>query len=1143
MPATSRGTTESGKTGSQTTLSHFFQPKRSTSTSVSNPTIPQKRMRSSSPAIDLTVESDEDGEAVIEHPPKRAKHVATRPTARSAEEPTELNRADKTVESPMKKKFKYIVDDGSSPLPIRDKGSKDETLRRKFKETLKQVLQTDSGFSSQLDDMSEKNDEDFDIAEEKDDDEDDEDQAVSKLHERFSSGVSLKGTTKAKSTGTSKGKKKQEIGPSGQAYTPLELQVKKLKEENEGTLLLFEVGYKYRFFGEDARIASKALGIACFMNRNFLTASIPVHRKMIHTKKLLSLGHRVGIVGQTETAALKKVGENKSGPFTRQVTELYTATTFVDEMESLDNDEMSYRSTAALMCLSEGMMGGMGSDERVNIGLVSVSPATGEVVYDEFLDTGMRTELETRLAHIKPCELLLPGKKLSPHTEKMLRHYSDSGGVRIERVQDELDYTEAFEVLQDFYQSSDGDPEFASSTIKENRPFADIVDFPKQVVVALAHAIRHLVAYGLSNAFRKIAFFAKFLTRSHMLLNANTLENLEIFQNQTDYTRKGSLLSVLDHTMTKFGSRQLRQWIGKPLVNRQVLDERLQAVEEIIAEGSAALVKLRTLLKGLPDLVKGLCRIQYGKARSKNILLNLSDRTQSNPKELVTVLSALSRISTEFEPMDKPEDAGLKSPLLNDIVFALPRLRAIVSRFLADIDIKKAREGEITKLWKDPGKYPEIEDAQQAIVSVDLQMQEHLKEVRKAIRRPGLNWVSVAGVDYLVEVPNSEKGKVPEDWNRVQGTKKVTRFHTPDARRSIALRDQHRETLQTVSMQAFHKFQQEINGEYGFLRDAINKLGIADALISIAQASTSPGYSKPIIVEDDELEINNGRHPMIEVLSASPFVPNSVKLGGSHSLAIVLTGPNMGGKSSFTRSVMYILSTKRLVVTKDRLVALLVIMSQIGCYVPATEAKIPLHDAVLTRMGASDEISRGKSTFMVELSETSEILQAATEKSLVILDELGRGTATWDGVAIASSVLNYIVTKVKCKTLFITHYPRIGVELSQQYPEQVSSAHMAYMEEEDSDGRREIHFLYTLKDGIAERSFGVECGRLAGLPQKVLDKAAVAARTLEERERRLQIRSLLKEVKRTTSSQRELGLDTLIQKCGAAASNSISHIQ
>lgn len=1062
--------------GPKNTISHYFSA--SPAKVVEPPTTTEtlgKRKRESQ-VVDLTLESDDDeGQPATKR--QNASNQFTRPAGAIPSRP-------KDSESPLKKRFRYIAPDeeDSSPPPVQDlqTRARNEARRKQLKETLKQIQRSSSAGAE------DEFDEDQQTQTTGSEQDEENGGLTSQLRKKFSSNLALSRQESKKSTG--KGKRKgEEIGPSGQPYTPLELQVKQLKEENPGTLLLFEVGYKYRFFGEDARIASKALGIACFMDRNFLTGSIPVYRKMIHTKKLLSLGHRVGIVGQTETAALKKAGDNRSGPFRRQVTELYTATTFVDEMESLDENDL-FNTGAALLCLAESLMGGMGPDDRVGFGLVSVIPSTGEVVYDQFSDVAMRTELETRLAHIKPCELLLPATGLSSHTEKMLKHYAGSGSARIERIEDALHYTDAFEYLREFYQDVEATQttEALSATFQENQPFNDVLDLPKPVVVALAHAVRHLRAYGLSNAFRKTTFFCPFMTRSHMLLNANTLTNLEIFQNQTDYSRKGSLIWRVDHTKTKFGSRLLRQWISKPLVNKRLLEERFQAVEDILNTQSAALVKLRTVLKGLPDLTKGLSRIQYGK---------------STPKEVATVLTALQRVANEFDLIDKPQDAGLKSPLLNDILFTLPRLREPVQQFLNDINVTKAHEGELTDLWRDSEKYPEVDDAKMLILSIELHMQDHLKEVRKILKRPTLNWVSVSGVDFLVEVPNSEKSKVPENWNRVQGTKKVTRFHTPEARQRISEREQLKETLQAVSVKAFEKFQAEINAEYGLLRDAVNKLAVADALASLALVATEDGYTKPQIVEDDELEIVKGRHPLIEAISSAPFVPNDIALGRRTNLAMVITGPNMGGKSSCTR-----------------LTALLVIMAQSGCWVPAEHARIPLHDAVLTRMGASDEIQRGRSTFMVEMSETAEIIQSATERSLVILDELGRGTATWDGVAIATAVLDHMVSVIRCKTLFITHYPQIGVELSQKYPGLVANAHMGYLEEELADGRREIHFLYRLQDGVADKSFGVECGRLAGLPEVVLAQASRKSAEWEERERSLHLRSTLKDIARVSTS-------------------------
>lgn len=1053
----------------QPTISHFFSQANAT------PSASNKRTRS---PVDLTLDSDDE-----EPPSKRVKlpeshdrqNIMTRQTTTTPKH-----------DSPMKKKYKYISLEESPPKAPTledERAKKVQEARRKF---LKQTLRQTNGVGRSSPVRSE---EPGDSSAQSDQEADSEanDDITEKLHERFASKVAV--STKRNSGETStKGKKqkKEQVGPSGKPYTPLELQVKQLKEENPGTLLLFEVGYKYRFFGEDARAASKALGIACWLDRNFLTGSIPVHRKLVHTKKLLSLGHRVGVVGQTETAALKKVGDNKSGPFARQVTELYTAATFVDEME--DIDAISGGSLgAALLSLSEQLMGGMGADERVKFGLISVSPTTGEVIYDEFTDTAMRPELETRLAHIRPFELLLPGSKLSKHSERMLAHYATKGSVRIERVDDELDYTAAFEFLRKFYEDDEEIVAASSSTFKKHQPFADIIGFPKGIVIALAHAVRHLLSYGLSGAFKRTSFFANFLTRSHMLLNANTLENLEIFQNQTDETQKGSLIWILDRTLTRFGSRQLRSWVSRPLVNERILQERFDAVDEILQSPSADIIKLRTLLKGLPDLAKGLCRIQYGK---------------SNPKEVATVLTALSRIANTFEPRAKPSDAGFKSELLNDIVFTMPHIREAVKGFLEDMDLKKAREGEITELWASPEKYPEVEDIRFSIHSVDINMNDHLKEVRKVLRRPGLNWASVSGVDFLIEVPNADKAKVPANWNRVQGTKKVTRFHTPEARKAISEREQYKETLVAVATKAFQKFQAEISSHYNVLRDVVNKLGIADALISLALVATRPGYVRPQIIAGSQLNIVQGRHPMVEDISSSPFVPNNIRLGGDGQRAIVITGPNMGGKSSLVK-----------------MTALLVIMAQIGCYVPAESAEVSIHDAVLTRMGASDEIMRGKSTFMVELSETAEIVRSATEKSLVILDELGRGTATYDGVAIASSVLEHAVLQMKCKTLFTTHYPQIGVELSQQFPALVANAHMAYMEEELIDGRHEIHFLYKLKQGVAVKSFGVECGRLAGLPEVVLSLAAQKSKEHEEAEHSNRLARILKELARSVKSE------------------------
>ncbi|KAG8968832.1 Mismatch repair protein msh3 [Tulasnella sp. 425] len=881
------------------------------------------------------------------------------------------------------------------------------------------------------------------------------------------SSTSVKGPAKKPPT-TAKGKtrKVKEVGPEGQEYTPLELQVKACKEAHPECLLLFEVGYKYRFFGTDAQIASKELGIACWMDRNFMTASIPVHRKTVHVKKLIAQGHKVGIIGQTETAALKKVGDNKGGPFERQLTELYTATTYVDELDSADDE--SRASPPTLTCLVESLLGGMGADQRVLIGMVSVIPSTGEVTYDEWEDGHMRTELETRITHIRPAELLIPGpKRLSKSTAKMLEYFTGNKrfnagrNIRVERFSEQMSYTDAFGFVKNFYTSGE-------RSSQRGDVMATIVDFPKQVIIALAHAIQYLTNFKVADAFLEATFFSTFASRTHMLLNGTTLTNLEIYRNSTDFTEKGSLLWILDHTKTRFGSRMLKSWIGRPLVDKSILQERIDAVEEILDEPPSAYDKLASLLKGLPDLARGLARITYGKC---------------TPKELATLLTAYQRIGNAFEPLEDPSHAGFKSALWNDIVSSLPRLRKPVSQLLEVINLSKARsDDKKSELWVDDEQFEELANCKFALLLIESDLKEELKSSASELinaelaltldQRPTLNWTTVAGNEYLIEVRHAEANKVPANWLRVSSTKAYMRFHTPEVKRKLEEREQQRERLVKESEAAWQSFLSLCNQYYAVFRDVTSKLATADCLQSLAVVAVQPGYRKPNIIDDDKLEIVDGRHPMAEAVRSDPFVPNSVTIGGGETRTKIITGPNMNGKS-----------------TCCRMIALITIMAQVGSYVPATRASLSLHDCILTRMGAADDLARGHSTFMVELQETSDIMRQATSRSLIILDELGRGTSTHDGQAIASAVLEYLQTIKRPKILFITHYPLLAAEFAEEF-EDVANLHMAHgLGAKRPDGTTAVNFLYRLAPGMASGSYGIECGRVAGLPPSVLAAA------------------------------------------------------
>ncbi|EJD46059.1 hypothetical protein AURDEDRAFT_87246 [Auricularia subglabra TFB-10046 SS5] len=884
-----------------------------------------------------------------------------------------------------------------------------------------------------------------------------------------------------------------DVGPSGNPYTPLEKQVMHFKEKYSGILLIFEVGYKYRFYGEDARVAAQALGHVCYRNRNFLSASFPVTSRSQHVKKLLSLGHKVGIIGQAETAALKKVGNNRNKLFERKLLHLWTSATYIDDLDSHDNtDEMHQGSPPSIMCLVEERQNTTG--ENVRIGLVSVTSSTGDVVYDEFEDTRVRTELETRIAYLKPWELLLPSKGLTKLTDEMLKlvdTYSMRGQTRTERFKSNMDYSAAFDALSKASKAG-GDDDAASGRkfsitkascqLTQSRAVvAAILDLPRQVVVAIAQVFKYLEQYKLSHVLLHAKAFRRFSEKTHMLLNASTLTNLEVFQNQTTLTKKGSLWGLLDRTETTFGSRLLKDWIGRPLVDRARLQERLDAVEEIRtpSENGHLIDQLRELLKRFsskafeyPDLAKGLSKIQNGKC---------------TPQELGRILSAFRKIANTFKGFDAEFGPGMRSRLLNDILATLPSIRDIVERLTENFSFDAAAKGQKEHLWRNEDMYPAVDSRIFAITATESDLQDELKEIRKIVHMPALKYKEVTSAladEYVVEIEKSANIAVPEDWDLVSRTKKYSRYRSAGAAKLLFILEQHREMLDQESEEALQDFQRKISEHYVALRHAVTQLATADCLVSLAHVSMEPSYCQPTFVDTNVLDIKGGRHPMIELLRDDPYTPNSILLGGRDANSKVITGPNMGGKSSFVR-----------------MVALIVIMAQVGSYVPAESATLGMHDALLARMGASDELMKGRSTFMVEMSETNEIIRSATPRSLVILDELGRGTSTFDGMAIASAVLEHFVTETSCKVLFITHYPHVATSLQEKYPFDVSVAHMGFVESEGLDGVRTIHFLYQLKPGLAG-SFGIECGRLAGLPEPLLESAAIRSAILQEQVQR-----------------------------------------
>ena len=389
----------------------------------------------------------------------------------------------------------------------------------------------------------------------------------------------------------------------GVKYTPLERQYLDLRKTYPDVLLCIEVGYKFKFYGDDARVASRELNIACFMEKHLWTAMVPLHRLQLHIKKLVQAGHKVGVVRQTETRALKAASSNASKPFARQLTELYTASTWIDDMaETAANDGSNSTSPRSLVALVEH---GEDSDERVSIGIVAIQAATGTITYDEFVDGSMRSELETRLAHLEPAELVVP-KGTSKPTRRLLRYIagqSSISSIRIEETDSAPSYNEALTAVGAFYAKSEHVNE--DGTGKQGDPgkvMSVVLALPKLALVAMAMLIGHLSAFHLESVFRLATNFASFESRHEMLLTGNTLSNLEVLQNNTDQQERGSLMWMLGAgCTTAMGKRLLRRWLTRPLTDVAKLRHRADAVESLVTQRHIN-TRASSLLKGLPDV-------------------------------------------------------------------------------------------------------------------------------------------------------------------------------------------------------------------------------------------------------------------------------------------------------------------------------------------------------------------------------------------------------------------------------------------------------------------------------------------------------------------------------------------------------------
>ncbi|XP_050802111.1 DNA mismatch repair protein Msh3 [Gopherus flavomarginatus] len=868
-------------------------------------------------------------------------------------------------------------------------------------------------------------------------------------------------------------------------YTPLELQFIEMKEQYKDAILCVECGYKYRFFGEDAEIAAKELNIYCHQDHNFMTASIPTHRLFVHVRRLVAKGYKVGVVKQMETAALKAAGENKSSLFTRKLTALYTKSTLIGEDvnpllkldDPVDVEELTADvSDNYLLCICENKESLRDKKKGdVVIGIVAVQPTTGEVVFDSFQDSASRLELESRVLRLQPVELLLPSD-LSAQSERLISSITSvslrDDGIRIERIESiHFEYSHAFQLITDFYARGVLDT-------TDSQQLSIILNLDKPVICSLAAVIMYLKEFNLEKILYNPSNFKQLSSEAeYMTINGTTLKNLEILQNQTDLKIKGSLLWVLDHTKTSFGRRKLKKWVTQPLMKSSEINARLDAVSEILLSESSVFDHIQNHLCKMPDIERGLCSIYHKKCSTQEFFL---------------IVSTLSCLETELQALFPAVRSQVKAPLLQMALLEIPELLCPVKHYLKILNEEAAKTGDKTQLFKDLTDFPTIRKQKDDIQNVISQIQLHLQEIRQMIKNPSAEYVTVSGQEFLIEVKNSLLSSVPSDWVKVGSTKAVSRFHSPFIVENYRHLNQLREQLVLDCNAEWLNFLDHFSEYYHSVLKAVNHLATVDCIFSLAKVAKQGAYCRPVVQDKGKkIIIKKGRHPVIDVLlgEQDQYVPNSTNLSGDKERVMIITGPNMGGKSSYIKQV-----------------ALITIMAQIGSYVPAEESTVGIVDGIFTRMGAADNIYKGRSTFMEELTDTAEIIRKATSSSLVILDELGRGTSTHDGIAIAYATLEHFIRDVESLTLFVTHYPSV-CDLEKIYPEQVGNYHMAFLvnEEEseqqkgseDEENPEFITFLYQITRGVAARSYGLNVAKLADVPEEILKKAAHKSKELE----------------------------------------------
>ncbi|HZZ29502.1 MAG TPA: DNA mismatch repair protein MutS [Pirellulales bacterium] len=833
--------------------------------------------------------------------------------------------------------------------------------------------------------------------------------------------------------------------------TPMMRQYQDAKAACPDALLLFRMGDFYELFFDDARTAARLLGLALTSrdkSENAVPmAGFPHHQLESYLAKLVSLGLRVAICEQTEDPRQAK------GLVKREVTRVVTPGTLTDEA-LLDPRENNY--LAALVTSPREQAEG-------NIGLAWVELSTGRFQ----AATVPQSRWADQLACIAPAECLIEEDLPVPlagipqvgqvgnQNGQSTGHLPLAAGhaspvISNGQLQEKTLFTRrpvwafslptAIELLTSHFGTAtlEGFGFDAGTDVLAIRAAGAILDYLRETQKASLSHLDRLLRYHAG---------------STLEIDQSTRRSLEITHTLRDGRREGTLLAVLDRTVTSMGSRLMAEWVANPLAEIAPINQRLDAIAELVADARLT-GDLREKLRGIYDVQRLLARIITGRA---------------SPRDLSHVSQTLAAL-----PALKAKITGRRSELLShlDIQIDLyPEIRERLETAMVENCPLQSREGGIIR----PGYHAELDGLRELATGGKQWIARYQAEeaVRTGIANLKVGFNKVFG--YYIEVTHSHGYKIPENYIRKQTVKNAERYITPELKEyeeKVLTAD---ERAKHLEYDLFMELREFVAGQVRRLQATAAALAQLDVLVGLADLARSRNYCRPTLVDEPVLAIRDGRHPVLDgLLPDGSFVPNDTVASPDEGLILLITGPNMAGKSTYIRQV-----------------ASMTLMAQIGSFVPAREATMGLADHIFARVGASDELSRGQSTFMVEMTETARILNTATPRSLVILDEIGRGTSTYDGVSLAWAVVEYLHDHSGCRTLFATHYHEL-TDLAKTLSS-VRNLNVAVREWDE-----QVVFLHKILEGAADKSYGIHVARLAGVPAEVNHRAKQILAQLEQ---------------------------------------------